>query len=194
LTTAIVAVAPIGLVLGLSNAGEFAAAVFSSPYIAAFGPDYAAIAGAGGAAFALAQSVVRLGGADRLRARFGDPLLLIVSLLVAIGGFAILILGPGFASAVLGFGLIGIGTACVAPCCFALSVERSGVTASTAIAAMATLSAIPRIPMPWAFGAIVAASGYLAAFTAVAVLLGLGVGLAVFLARQKPAVGSTAVG
>lgn len=173
----------IGMIVGITAAAETISAMFSSPYLTSLAPHLAAYAGAGGTAFALAQAFVRF-GADRLRARFGDPALLIGSVLLGAGGFAVIAMGPNFWIAAIGFGIVGIGTACIAPCCFSLAATRTGMSAASAIAAMGLVSAIPRIPSPWAFGEIAALASYAYAFAAIVGLMLVAALLAAVFARQ----------
>ncbi|MEJ1161262.1 hypothetical protein [Prosthecomicrobium sp. N25] len=144
----------IGLVAGISMAGEMAAILWSSSLLAVEAPRLAALAGTGAAFFAGCQSSVRL-VADRLRARLGDPLLMNLSILVATAGFGIVALGAGFWTSALGFALIGAGTASIVPCGFALAATTSSLAASTALAVVTLVSSLPRGPMPFVFGAIV---------------------------------------
>ena len=175
----------LGLVVGFSVSGEMAAALFSAPFMAHQSPDLAAWAGAGATAFALFQALTRF-QADRLRARFGDPLLLACSLAIAGVGFAVVALSTGFAMSAAGFALIGIGTACCVPCGFALSVARSPLSASSALAVVALVSAVPRVPTPYVFGEAVTILSYGAAFALYASLFVLAVALMAALPR-KPA-------
>ena len=113
----------LGAVLGLSIAAETTAAMWSSSFLAGQAIELAAYVDAGAAIFAGCQAVVRWFG-DPLRRRFGDCRIIIVSLALAAGGFAVVAWSEDFGSSLLGFALVGLGTGCVVPCCFAL-VARS---------------------------------------------------------------------
>ncbi|MFN8828952.1 MAG: hypothetical protein ACK50Q_01970 [Labrys sp. (in: a-proteobacteria)] len=175
----------LGLIVGVSVAGEMAAALFSTPFLTVQAPEKAAIAGMGATAFALCQAMIRF-QADRLRARFGDAALLAGSLVIAGLGFCVVALSPTFWMSALGFGLIGIGTGCVVPCGFALAVARSPLAASSALAVVALVSAVPRVPTPYAFGEIASLVSYGAAFGAYALLFALAFVLIVGLMRRGP--------
>jgi MFS family permease len=175
----------LGLVVGVSVAGEMAAALFSTPFLTVQAPEKAAIAGMGATAFALCQAIVRF-QADRLRARLGDPSLLAGSLVIAGLGFGVVAFSTGFWMSALGFGLIGVGTGCVVPCGFALAVARSPLAASSALAVVALVSAVPRVPTPYAFGEIASLVSYGAAFGAYAILFAIALFLTASLLRRGP--------
>lgn len=153
----------IGLVAGISMAGELAAIMWSSSLLATEAPRLAAIAGTGAAFFAGFQWSIRV-VADRLRARLGDARLVNVSLVVAISGFGIVAYGAGFWPSVVGFALIGMGTASIVPCSFALAVTSSGLAASAALAVVTLVTALPRAPMPALFGVAVERFSFALAF------------------------------
>jgi MFS family permease len=175
----------LGVVVGLGNGTETVGALFSSPFLAFTAPELAAYAGAGTTAFGLCQFAVRA-SADRLRARFGDLVLLEVSLVVTAIGFVIVAFSPGFAISVIGFGVIGIGTACFSPCGFALAPSMSGLAAAQAFGMLAAITAVTRVPVPLGFGQIVEDGGYRAAFLTALALLACGFGLAMLLTRAAP--------
>jgi MFS family permease len=175
----------LGLVIGIGGGAEALGALFSSSFLAFSAPELAAYAGAGTTTFGLCQFAVRV-VADWLRARFGDLLLLQVSMVITVIGFAVVAFSPSFAISIIGFGIIGIGTACFSPCGFALAPGMSGLAAAQAFGLLAALTAITRVPVPLGFGRIVEFSGYQIAFlTAVALLAG-GFALTMVLIRIAP--------
>jgi hypothetical protein len=174
----------IGLVAGISMAGEMAAILWSSSLLALEAPRLAALAGTGAAFFAGCQASVRL-VADRLRARLGDPLLMNLSIVVAMAGFAIVALGAGFWTSALGFALIGTGTASIVPCGFALAATTSALAASTALAVVTLVSALPRGPMPFVFGTLVERFSFPVAFGLFTGLLAVALAIALMMQRSR---------
>src|SRR5579862_6494890 len=114
----------IGLVVGVSIAGEVAAMTWSATLLQHEAPRLAAIAGLGAGFFAACQASLRF-FVDRPRRIFGDRRLMIVSLGGAAVGFLVVAANLGFAMSVVGFAIIGFGTGAVVPCGFALAVKRS---------------------------------------------------------------------
>jgi hypothetical protein len=164
----------IGLVVGVSIAGEVAAMTWSASLLQQEAPKFAAIAGLGGAFFAGCQALLRF-FADRPRRVFGDRRMIVVSLTAAAIGFLVVAAHLGFAASVIGFAIIGFGTGCVVPCGFALAVRRSSFAHSAALSTVALFTAAPRVPAPLAMGAIAKALSIAAAFGLFAVLLAVAV-------------------
>jgi predicted MFS family arabinose efflux permease len=160
----------IGLVVGVSIAGEVAAMTWSATLLQRQAPKLAAIAGLGGGFFAACQACVRF-LADGPRRAFGDRQLIIVSLSAAAVGFVIVAADLGFAASVAGFAVVGFGAGAVVPCGFALAVRRSSFSHSAALSTAALFSSIPRVPAPLAMGAIAETVSISAAFGLFAVLL-----------------------
>lgn len=185
-TTVLVA---LGLVIGISMAGEYAAVMWSSSLLAAEVPRLAAIAGAGASFFAGCQAAVRM-VADRLRALLGDSLLVELSCVVATAGFALVAMGGGFWPSVGGFALIGAGTAAIVPCGFALAVKSSNHATATVLAVVTLVTALPRAPLPLVFGALVERFTFALAFAVFVALFVLALAIAVALRlRRAPAGG-----
>jgi len=160
----------IGLVVGVSIAGEVAAMTWSATLLQHEAPRLAAIAGLGAGFFAGCQAFLRF-FVDRPRRVFGDRRLIIVSLGGATIGFLVVAANRGFAASVVGFAIIGFGTGAVVPCGFALAVKRSSVSHSAALSTVALFSSIPRVPAPLAMGAIADYVSIAAAFGLFALLL-----------------------
>ena len=93
----------------------------------------AAIAGLGYTAFSLAMVTTRLTG-NRLLARFGTGRLLPVLAAVATVGFTAGLLGGQVATALVGFGCLGLGLALVVPSVFSAAGRLPGLDPGTAIA------------------------------------------------------------
>jgi MFS family permease len=173
----------LALVYGLVNGGETMAALFSASFLAFQAPDLAAYAGAGTTAFGFCQFFIRV-FADRLRQTISDLHLIEASVVVGAAGCALVATSGSFAQSVSGFGLIGIGSACISPCVFALAPKLTGLAASQAIGLLAMLSSITRVPAPLGFGAIVDRAGYPIAFAAAAGLFALALFLTMVLIRK----------
>jgi hypothetical protein len=88
------------------------------------------------AACALMMAAGRFGG-DRLANRFGPQQLLRASGTLAAGLGSGLLVGEPIA-AILGFGLVGLGTSNIIPVLFSAAGRVHGVPAGTALAAVAT--------------------------------------------------------
>ena len=164
----------IGLVVGVSIAGEVAAMTWSATLLQSEAPRLAAIAGLGAGFFAGCQALMRF-FVDRPRRIFGDRRMIIASLAVAAIGFLIVAADLGFAGGVAGFAIIGFGCGAVVPCGFALAVKRSSFSHSAALSTVALFTAVPRVPAPLAMGAIAKTVSIAAAFGLFAALLAAGI-------------------
>jgi MFS family permease len=160
-------VALVGIVLGLTIGAEMAAQMWSARFLARQAADLAAFAGAGAAFFAGFQALVRLFG-DALRQRFGDPRIVTLSLLIAAGGFATVAASNAFAWSLVGFALVGLGTACVVPCCFALVARQAADRAAGALGVASLVAGAIRLPTPLCLGFVAAAYSDALAFAGVA--------------------------
>lgn len=164
------AVLLLGTILGISIAAETTAAMWSSKYLAGMAAELAAYAGAGAAFFAGCQAVIRFFG-DPLRRRFGDRQTITASLALAACGFAFVTLAEGFAGSLLGFALVGLGTGCVVPCCFALVVKSAPHRASAALGVASLLAGVFRLPTPLYLGMMATVFSDTAAFAGIALAL-----------------------
>lgn len=169
----------IGIVLGLTIGAEMAAQMWSARFLERQAAELAAFAGAGAAFFAGFQVVVRLLG-DPLRRRLGDERVIVLSLGVAALGFVTVATSSQFAQSLLGFALVGLGTACVVPCCFALVARRAAAKAAAALGLASLIAGAIRLPAPMVLGAAAAAWSDAIAFAGVAG----GLLIALLLARQ----------
>jgi MFS family permease len=157
----------IGIVLGLTAAAEMAAQMFSAHYLERQAADLAAFAGAGAAFLAGCQAAVRLLG-DALRRRLGDVRLIMVSLVVAALGFVTVAAASWIVQSLLGFALVGLGTACVVPCCFALVARRAPQRAAAALGIASLVAGAMRLPTPMLLGIVAATWSDAYAFAGVA--------------------------
>lgn len=171
-------VARVGIVLGLTIGAEMAAQMWSARFLERQAADLAAFAGAGAAFFAGFQAVVRLLG-DALRRRLGDPQVIAASLLIAAIGFVTVATSSWFVQSLVGFALIGMGTACVVPCCFALIARRAAERAAAALGIASLVAGAIRLPTPLVLGAVAASWGDAQVFALVAA----GLAVALLLSR-----------
>jgi hypothetical protein len=149
----------LGLVAGIAMACEAAATMFAASTIREQAPGLATWAGFGAGAFLIFQAGVRA-RIDAVRHRVADADLVILSILVAGIGCLIVATGAGVAQSAAGFAVIGIGTAAVTPCVFALASRVPGLLPAQAIGLLSLISALPRVPQPIGFGAIAARWGF----------------------------------
>ena len=131
-----------------------------------------AVAAAGFGAFSLAMAVGRLLG-DRLAERMGAARLLRLSGALAGGGLAISLLVGHPATALLGFGLVGLGVANLIPILFSAAGRTPGIEAGTALAAVATPGYFGYLAGPPLIGFAAEAAGLPAALAIVCVACGL---------------------
>ena len=174
----------LGVVLGVCIAAENTAQMWSAQFLAQQGGPNPALAGAGAALFAGCQAVVRSLG-DTLRRRFDDHRVITVSLVLAALGFAVVSLADGFTSSVLGFALVGVGTACVVPCCFALVARQAPQRSADALGVASLVAGALRLPTPLCLGFVAATWSDAVAFGGIAGLLAAGVVLVVWIKKTQ---------
>lgn len=162
----------LGIVIGVSIAGESAATYWSSLLLQSEAPRLAAVSGLGAALFCAFQAALRL-NADRVRRIVSDRRLIIVSLAVAGFGFVVVALDAGFLVTVTGFAIIGLGTGPIMPCGVALAVGHRGFSAAAALSTVALFGSLARLPTPLAMGAIANYFSLSGAFALFAILLAL---------------------
>lgn len=185
----------LGVVLGVTIAAETTAQMWSAQFLAQQAQPNPALAGAGAALFAGCQAIVRSLG-DRLRRRFDDHRVITVSLALAACGFAVVALAEGFTGSVLGFALVGAGTACVVPCCFALVARQAPQRSADALGVASLVAGVLRLPTPLCLGLVAATWSDSIAFGGIAGLLAVGVVLVAWMrwrATRSPAGRSTAL-
>jgi hypothetical protein len=173
----------LGLIVGTSMACEVAAIMFSAQTLSDQAPALAAYAGVGATAFALFQGIVRMLG-DRIRDAFGDSQILAASLAVTCAGFLVVASSSSFVQLALGFAIVGIGTACIVPCGFALAARTPGMAAAAAISILAMVGAAVRVPAPLLYGELAGVAGFAPAFALYAVLAAAALALAFFSVRR----------
>ena len=169
------ALAVLGLAVGVSIVCETAALAWSALLLRKTAPTLAAYAGLGAAFFAGCQSAMRF-QIDRLRHAVDDRALMLGSFAVASLGLLLVAADLGFAASAGGFALLGVGTAAIVPCGFSLAARRPGLSAGAAISAVSFFGLFPRAPAPLLTGLIADAFSLSTAFLVLS--LGLAVALA----------------
>jgi MFS family permease len=141
----------IGVAAGLIIACEICALFWSSKLLADSAPQLAAISGIGAAFFGLCNASVRFFG-DRMRARVDEFSLMLVSLTIAILGFAGLGFSSGFTANVFFFALTGFGVSILCPCLFAMSSRETPLNRAAGLSIAMLVAGVPRVIAPSAFG------------------------------------------
>lgn len=170
------ALALLGLAAGLIIAGETAALLWSAKFLNELAPALAAIAGIGAAFFGLCNAAIRIPG-DRLRTRFGDVPLMLVSACIAAAGFLGVAVAGSFAWSVGAFAAIGLGSAILIPCIFAVAAASAPTARASALGFLSLFTALPRILGPWVFGLVASGHGMAFAFGMMAAGLALAAAL-----------------
>ncbi|HET6856605.1 MAG TPA: MFS transporter [Streptomyces sp.] len=126
------------------------------------------LAAASTTAFALTMAVARFAG-DKVVDRFGPVRTVRVGGVMATVGGALVVVAPHPATAMAGFGLVGLGVAVVVPLAFA-AAGRSGPNPSQAIAGVATITYTSGLIAPSAIGAVADVTSLVVSFGLVTVL------------------------
>lgn len=126
--------------------------------------------GLGYVLFSIAMTTGRLAG-DAIVARVGDRATLFWGSLLAIAGFAILIVAPVAAVAMAGFLLIGFGASNIVPVLFRRAGSQSAMPVSLAVAAITTVGYAGILVGPAAVGFVAKAVSLPTAFWMLAGLL-----------------------
>ena len=171
----------LGLAVGFENAAEIAALFWSAKLLNEVAPALASIAGLGPAFYAGCGALVRLNG-DRIRARYGDKRVVLVSLVIAAFGLIGVGVLPGFGPRVLAFAIVGFGTACVIPCLYAIASNTDPEARAARLGLISMIAGPPRVLSPVVFGWVVQHASMSTAFSLCSLLVLLALGL--FLASQ----------
>lgn len=174
----------LGAIAFASYLCEGVAADWSAVYLRDVTAAGAGTAGLGFVAFTTCMFAVRIVG-DRLTVRFGPVRTVrVLAALAAVGVAVALALGSsalGTASGIIGFGLLGAGTACVVPSVFS-AAGRIGQSAGTSIAAVSSAGYAGWLGGPAAVGGLAELVSLPAAMAVVVLLLGVVIALASALA------------
>jgi predicted MFS family arabinose efflux permease len=120
--------------------------------------------------FSIAMTAGRLGG-DAVVARVGDRATLVFGSLLAIAGFAVLLLAPVAAIAMAGFLLIGLGASNLVPILFRRAGKQKAMPVGLAVAAITTAGYAGILVGPAGVGFVARIAGLPAAFWMLALLL-----------------------
>ena len=161
----------IGIIIGFDVAAELGCISWAGQLLAEKQPSLAQYSGLGVAFYGLCSGTVRLMG-DRLRARYSDMTLVIVSFCVGIFGFAVLAINPGFAISVIAFAVAGCGLGLIFPCLFSIAANLAPQARAAALGHASAVSGPPRIILPVLLGWIAESFG-LSSIYAVAVFTSL---------------------
>ncbi|AWK87917.1 MFS transporter [Azospirillum thermophilum] len=171
----------LGALTFLSFMSEGAVLDWSAIYLRDSLAAAAGLAGLGFAVFSGAMATGRFCG-DWLRHHLGGVTLVRIGSVLAAAGLALTLLGGGPVTAIIGFGLTGLGLSNVVPVLFSAAGAAEDGSASRAIAAVATLGYAGVLAGPALFGFVAEASSVGTAFAmiaAFAVIIALASGRAV---------------
>ncbi|OAF10631.1 MFS transporter [Bradyrhizobium centrolobii] len=126
--------------------------------------------GIGYIVFSIAMTAGRLGG-DAVVARVGDRATLVWGSLLAVAGFAVLLLAPSAAVAMTGFLLIGLGASNLVPVLFRRSATQTAMPVGLAVAAITTAGYAGILVGPAGIGFVAHAGGLPMAFWMLAALM-----------------------
>ncbi len=128
--------------------------------------------GVGYILFAVAMTAGRLGG-DALTSRIGDRRTLVWGGLLAVGGFAVLLLAPVKLVALAGFLLIGFGASNIVPVFFRMAGAQQAMPSALAVGAITTTGYAGILIGPAGIGFIAHSVGLPAAFWVLSGLIAL---------------------
>jgi predicted MFS family arabinose efflux permease len=128
--------------------------------------------GTGYIVFSVAMTAGRLGG-DAVVARIGDRAALLGGSLIAIAGFALLLLAPVAALAIAGFLLIGLGASNLVPILFRRCATQKAMPVGLAVAAITTAGYAGILVGPAGVGFIAQVAGLSTAFWILAAMMGI---------------------
>lgn len=174
----------IAVIAGICFAGELSSLNWSANFLGQRAPRLAAIAGLGAAFYGTCNAAVRYFG-DGLRRRFDDLPVLIGSIIVAMTGFALIGLSWSFASSVSAFAVVGLGTALLTPCSFALAASYAPDNRVGGLSYVGMIAGIPRVFTPWIFGWIASQRGIGFTFGLLAGALAVALAIAIILWRMR---------
>ena len=132
------AVLGLGLIAGLVFAIEGAVTDWSALFLTGVKAATPEIAAFGYAAYALAMAGLRLVG-DPIVQRLGPRRIVVGGGLLCVLGLAIALAAPWPLVGAIGFGLVGLGAANVAPLCFSAGARVPGVAPGLGVSAVATM-------------------------------------------------------
>jgi len=126
-------------------------------------------AGWGFAIFAITMSIMRLTG-DAVVKVLGRRNVLVFGALLGIAGYLLVVILPGWTSALIGFALVGIGAANIVPVLITLAGQEKVMPVNMSVAMVATLGYFGVLAGPAAIGFIAHLSSLTVAFSMMAAL------------------------
>ncbi|SFC72438.1 MFS transporter [Spirosoma endophyticum] len=129
-----------------------------------------AFSGAGYAAFSVAMAIMRLVG-DKLVARLNGKTVVVIGSLLGAVGLGIAVLSPWVAGILAGFVLLGLGAANIVPIFFSEAGRLPGIAPTVSIAAITTIGYTGMLAGPAALGFIAQHFSLATAFGSLALLL-----------------------
>lgn len=163
------AVLGIGAITLLAFAGEGAVSDWSALFLSAVKGTSHGVAASGLIVFSVAMIACRLTG-DRVVAALGAGTIVFGGGLLMVAGIAIAIAAPWPIVCAIGFGVVGIGAANLAPVTFTAAARTPGISASVGVAAVTTMGYAGFLFSPPALGFIASAWGLSLALATVAVM------------------------
>ncbi|HVY21296.1 MAG TPA: MFS transporter [Bauldia sp.] len=163
------AVLGIGAITLLAFAGEGAVSDWSALFLSKVKGTSAGVAASGLIVFSVAMIVCRLTG-DRVVAALGATTIVFAGGLLMAAGIAIAVVAPWPIVSALGFGIVGIGAANLAPVGFSAASRTPGVPASVGVAAVTTMGYAGFLVSPPTLGFVANAWGLPVALGIVAVM------------------------
>jgi MFS family permease len=175
----------LGIVAFCSVLGEGAMADWSAVYLLHTIGAGAALAAGGYAAFSLLMAVGRFFGGN-LTARFGPVTMVRFGALIAAAGLSLALIVHWTPTALLGFGLVGVGFSVIFPITLSAAGGVRGIPSGTAIAAVATCGYVGYLIGPPTIGFLAQASSLRLALAVI-------VALSLLAAMLAPVVGASQV-
>lgn len=120
------------------------------------------------ALFSLAMSLMRMTG-DRLVNRMGRRMMLVTGSLLAMFGYLVVIMVPGWTASLIGFALVGIGAANIVPVLITLAGQSKAMPVSMSVAFVTSLGYLGILGGPALLGWIAHYSTLFFAFALLAV-------------------------
>jgi MFS family permease len=152
------ALLPLGVIAFCGFVAEGAVNSWSAVYLTDVTAAQPAVASLGYFAFSTTMIAVRL-VADRIVRRIGTVRFIRVVALVAVFGFAIVLLAPVPAVAIAGFAVVGLGVAGIVPITWSVASRRQPDAPGQAVAAVAACGYVGFLVEPALIGALASAVG-----------------------------------
>ncbi len=163
------AVLGIGAITLLAFAGEGAVSDWSALFLSTVKGTSHGVAASGLVVFSVAMIVCRLTG-DRVVAALGATTVVFAGGLLMVAGIVIAVASPWPIVCAVGFGIVGIGAANLAPVTFTAASRTPGVSASVGVAAVTTMGYAGFLFSPPTLGFVANAWGLPFALAIVAVM------------------------